>query len=176
MSEDMRSDVELLNAVLDQAPPVLDRRSGQSMTLSAKLLAHWTGRSLQTVSDYRIGKTNIPVEFWRAILDHCFDMRIVGLILPDCYNIELTRTDDPPPQGGREWFRDAVAAEGEHHEQLKYLCDILGDGRVDELDGGAVQKFHDAYMRHRVRDATLHRAITHAYERAVAAKQQESHR
>jgi hypothetical protein len=157
--------VDLLVHLTDDCPVVFDRRSGGPVSLTAKVIARWTDRSLQTISDYRTGKTNIPVEFWRRVLEHYFDARIIALLVPDCLHWEAFDHDhlvDTAPA----FFRQAIAAEGAHHEQMKYVADILGDGRVDELDAGTIQKFSDAYVAHRTRDAQLHRSIIAAFHRS----------
>lgn len=171
MAREMRSDADLLNTLLNEGPIILDRVTRHAAALSTKVIAHWTDRSIQTVSDYKNGKLNIPVDFWRRVLEHHMDERITALIVPDTCEFELVATDTLDPTTGPQWFREAIQGEGEHHEQQKYLAEILADGRVDELDTASVQGYHDAYHRHRQRDAALHRAIIRQYQRALARKE-----
>jgi len=163
--EDMRRDVELLNAVLNESPHVRDVHTDHWVCLSAKQLADWTNRSLQTISDYRTGKTNIPVDFWRAVFERTCDLRIVALLVPiDLFNVEVNRRQERAPETPAQFFREALVAEGEYHEQQKVLCDILADGKIDDLDARRVTAYDDAFWRHRVRDASLHRAVLAKYE------------
>ena len=174
MATEMRADADLLNVLLNETPLVVDRITGRSVAVNAKMVAHWTDRSIQTVSDYRIGKLNIPVCFWRRILEHYLDSRIAGLIIPDTCEYDVQALDGTDPVTGPQWFREAITAEGEHHEQQKHLADILADGRVDELDSSSVQAYDDAYRRHRMRDAMLHQGIIRRYKRAVAVREAEA--
>ena len=77
MEHDVRSDAELLELLVNEAPIVPDRVTGRNVVLSAKQVATWTGRSIHTVSDYKNGKSNIPADFWRQLLEHYFDLRIL---------------------------------------------------------------------------------------------------
>lgn len=167
---EMRSDVDLLNALCGEAPIVVDRTTGLAVSLGRKQLAHWTGLAVQTVSDYSTGKYNIPVDFWRRVLDHYLDARIIGLLLGDSHNYELVHHGEVRPNTAPEFFRDAVEQVGAFVAQQEYIAEILIDGRIDELDGNSVQEYHDAYLRHRLLDAKLHRSIIDKYQRAVAAK------
>lgn len=167
--DDMRADAELLNAMLNDAP-LIHLDDGATVALSAKLIAHWTDRATQTISDYRTGKLNIPVDFWRALLSHYFDMRIVQLILPGGYSAEVHSHGEYIPLTGPQWFREAILAEREHHEQSMYLADILADGRVDETDAQTIKGYDDAFHAHRHREALLHRAILTAYRRNQLAR------
>jgi len=162
--EDMRCDVELLNAMLNESPHVHDVHTDRWVCLSAKQLADWTNRSLQTISDYRTGKTNIPIEFWRAVFNRTCDLRVVALLVPiDLYNVEINPRQERGPESPGAFFREALVAESEYHEQAKALCEILADGKIDDLDARRVTAYDDAYWRHRVRDASLHRAVLRRY-------------
>ena len=171
MANEMRTDAELLDALLNEASILIDQNHNRAHSFNVKVVAHWTGLSVQTISDYRTGKTNIPVDFWRRILEHNFDMRIVRLLIPDAYHADITPLTAGPPRTGPQWFRQAVEAEGKHHEQQVYLAEILADGRVDETDAATIQAYDDAFFVHRQRDALLHRAIVTEYRRAVARKE-----
>lgn len=166
----MRRDADLLDTLLNEAPPFVDH-NGCPRSVNAKLIAHWTDRALQTVSDYRTGKLNIPIDFWRCILVHYMDARIFALLMPDGYAFEFTPLNPATARTGPEWFSEAVRAEGAYHKQMTYVAQILEDGKVDESDAVVVQAYDDAYHAHRQRDAELHQAIVHQYERAVAAKE-----
>ena len=168
-STDVGRDADLLNTLLNEAPPFVDH-NGCPNSLNAKLIAHWTDHALQTVSDYRTGNLNIPVSFWRRILIHYMDARILALLIPDGYAFEVTPLNPATARTGPEWFSEAVKAEGAYHKQMMYVAAILEDGKVDESDAVVVQAFDDAYHAHRQRDAELHRDIVHQYKRAVAAK------
>lgn len=170
MEIDLRSDAELLNALCDEAPVVQDRQTGRQMSLAKKVIAAWTGRAVQTVSDYATGRLNIPIEFWRSLLDHYFDPRIVVLLVPDDYDWEVHPTLNDPPRLARQFFRAAVEETGAHHTKQTYIADLLADGRIDELDGLTVQQYADAYHRHRELDWQLHRSIMTAYRSAVSRK------
>ena len=170
MEQDMRSDVELLNTLCDEAPLVVDRVTGRSVVLSKKVIALWTGRAVQTVSDYATGKLNIPIEFWRRILEHHFDPRIPNLLFPEDYDHQAIAPWRAEPANARQFFRQAVQESGAHHAKQTYIADILADGRIDELDASTVQDYADAYVHHRALDCQLHRAILQAFNRAMAAR------
>lgn len=170
MSQDMRSDVGLLCALLDESPLVRDRLTGYVAPLSAKLLAHWTDRSIQTVSDYRTGKTNIPAEFWKRFLEHYYDPRVIVLFIPGSVIWEAVTTEGIDAVTAPAFFREALHAEAQYHEQQTYLANILADGRVDELDASTVVGYHDAFHRHRHTDAQLFRAIVAHYNKTTLAK------
>ena len=170
MSHDVRSDAEFLCHLCDSCPCVADRATGVHITITAKLIAHWTGLSLQTVSDYKTGKTNIPVGFWRALLEHTFDLRILALICPWDAAVEIRDIRINQAPSGPQFFRQAVELEGKHHEQMKYVAEMLADGRIDELDLATVKGYDDAYQEHRQRDAALHHAIVNTFSRTMERK------
>lgn len=174
MSEDVRRDAELLHHLLCCEPAIQDRVTGGLAQITAKRIALWTDRSEQTISDYRTGKTNIPVDFWRRILEHHLDRRIIELLAPNDVTIELEVLHLHRPATGPEFFREAVKSEGEHHQQMKYLAEMLADGRIDELDATTVQAYEDAYQKHRLTDAALRSAILNTFmrkrEKAEAAR------
>ena len=89
MESEMRTDVELLIALCDDGATVVDRRTGRPLTINAKALSLWSGLSLQTISDYKTGKYNIPISFWRSILDRYVEPRIVSLLIPDGVLFEM---------------------------------------------------------------------------------------
>lgn len=166
MDCDVRNDAELLGWFCDHCPTVTDRVTGCPATICPKTLSVWTGKSVQMISQYRAGQTNIPVEFWRAFLEHHIDGRIVALIVPFGLDFELVDIRSNRPASPREFFKDAVAAEIAYHEQMKQVAEILADGRIDELDTGSVVTYSDLYMAHRTRDAALHHAIVNTFNRA----------
>jgi len=171
VAPEMRSDAELLSTFLDDPPMVSANPASTFVTpLSVKLIAHWTGLSAQTISDYRTGKTNIPVDFWRRILEHWYDPRVVRLLIPDAYLAEIIPLAQTIPDAGSGWFREIMQAERAHYETQIYLADILADGRVDETDAASIQAYDDAFHSHRHREALLHRAILTKFTRSVAAK------
>lgn len=167
MNGDMRHDVDLLIHLCDTAPIVADRLTGRHVQLSRKQIAEWTGLSVQTISDYGTGVRNIPVGFWRDLLRRCFDPRIVALLTGDDAAIEVIYQPLSREPTARDFFRQAVETEGAHHEQMKQVAELLADGRVDELDARTVQAYSDAWYRHRLVDAQLHRSIMDTYQRAV---------
>jgi len=167
MVYEMRTDAELLNVLLNEAPMVAEQRTGHTQALSAKLIGYWTGRAVQTVSDYRTGKLNIPIDFWRRILDHYLDMRIVRLLISDLYIVEVTPHVAPPPPVGVEWFHQAVEVIGTFHAQQKSLADIIADGKVDASDAAAVAAYDRAFHEHRATEAALHRATLAAFENSL---------
>ncbi len=167
---DVRRDAELLSAMLYDEIWVRDRADGKARQFTVKTLVLWTGKSEQTISQYRNGTSNIPVEFWRAVLDHHLDSRVVGLLIPLDVRIDLVIDRGDPPANPAEFFRAAVKAEGEHHEQMKYIADILADGRIDELDAETVEAYENAFHQHRGTDAALHRAIRNTYARRCEQK------
>ena len=169
MNQQMRGDVELLNLLCDEAPLVVGK-DGASAQLSAKRIAHLTGFAQQTVSDYRRGKYNIPVEFWRRLLEHYPDSRIIALLLGDSGDYEVLYKGYMPADHPADFFRAAVAEEGSHHRKLAYIADILADGRIDELDETTVQSYHDEYVQHRSRDCSLHFAVMQAFRKAQRRK------
>ncbi len=170
MEGEMRSDVELLLNLCNKASLVHDRLTRRWVSFSRQRVAHWTGLAVQTVSDYCSGKYNIPIEFWRRILEHCYDPRIVALLLGDPSRWELLIDTDPEPQTGADFFRRAVEDSGAYHEQQKYIAEILADKRIDELDTQTVVDYNDAYAHQRYLGAQLHRGINRVYHDALAAK------
>lgn len=168
---DMRTDAELLNTLLNEAPAVVDRRTGIGAVLSAKQLGHWTGLAVQTISGYRTGQVNIPVSFWQKILEHHLDRRIAALIMPSNVMFDLLPAVQEHAGRSKDFFTEAIESLGLHHEKSKYLAEILSDNRVDELDHSTVQEYHDAWDRHRQRDFELHAAILATYNRAMLAKE-----
>ena len=167
----MRHDADLLNVMLNEAAVFEDPLDGRVKSFNAKLIARWTDRALQTVSDYRTGRLNIPIDFWRRILTHYMDARICALLIPDGFAFEVTPLNLATARTGPEWFTEAVKAEIAHHKQQTYLAEILVGDEVDETVATVVQAYDDAYYAHRQRDAELHRAIVRQYQRAVAAKE-----
>lgn len=157
---DMRRDAELLADLLNEAP-IVDLNRG--VTLTAKVLAHWTGMSLQTISDYRTGRTNIPIDFWRMVFEHYPHVRIIRLLLSDRFRVDIVDTGNTIDPRDRDFFRQAILAEAGHHECTKYLCEIIADGRIDESDAAAIHKYSASYADHRLREAALHQAILRAY-------------
>ena len=171
MCHEMRTDAELLGTILNEAPVVRDRQTGRPFVLSAKVLAGWTGRSIQTVSDYRIGKTNIPVDFWKLLLTRFIDNRILALFTPGDMDIEMHSIPACRHETASAFFIETLKAEREHSEMQQWIAEILADGQVDELDASTIQKYDDAYHVHRVRDAALHRGILTRFNRAMAARE-----
>ena len=162
---DMRRDAELLSEMLNDAGFVLDRVDGACRPFTVKLLVAWTGKSEQTISQYRNGGSNIPVEFWRSILQHHLDHRIVSLLVPLDVRYDLTIDSVKEPASRAEFFRKAVEAEGQHHQQMVYIADMLADNRIDELDRDTVVAYEAAFHQHRITDAALYRAILNTYNR-----------
>lgn len=170
MCHEMRSDAELLNAILNDADCVRDRQTGRVRVLSAKLLAAWTGRSVQTVSDYRVGKTNIPIDFWKLLLTRVIDTRVLALITPGDMSIEMNSIPACQHETASAFFIESLKAEQEHSEMQQRIAEILADGQVDELDAATVQQYDDTYHAHRLRDAALHRGILAKFNRSVAIR------
>ena len=158
MDHEMGTDADLLNELVSDAPVVADRRTGRDVSLSRKQIGQWTGKSIQTITDYGAGSRNIPIDFWHRILVHYFDMRIIHLLLPDDVECEFRFREVRPSQGARQFFRDALAVEKAHHEMMVPICDILADGRIDELDAERIAAYHAAYFNHRLHDMVLHSA------------------
>lgn len=170
MKKEMRTDVELLIALCDGGPAVVDRRTGRPLTINAKALSLWSGLSVQTISDYKTGKYNIPISFWRSVLEHHADPRVIALAMPDdmtAHEISVALAVVP---SAPEFFRESVKACQAYYTQQQYLADILADGRVDELDAASVQKFSDAFRDHQRREASLHAAIVGTFEFTRARK------
>lgn len=170
MEREMRSDAELLVDICNEAPLVLDRVTGRLVPLSRKIVAFWTGLSIQTISDYCLGNINIPIRFWRAILEHTFDRRILELLLPDDYEADVIAPNHASPVNARQFFRAAVEESKAFHDKQCMIADILADGRIDELDANAVQTYADRRAYHKHLEATLHWEIIQAFNRSVAAK------
>jgi len=167
---EMRSDVDLLVSLVDSDLTVIDRATGRPVILTRKTIAHWTGMSVQTVSDYCSGKYNIPIDFWRRIIERHFDPRVVALLIGDRIPYEVILYDAPEPETSRDFFRRAVEESGVHHETQTRIADILADGQVDELDGEAVHAYAEAWARHRQVDSHLHRSIITAFNNSLARK------
>ena len=170
MCQDMGRDVELLNDLLNSAPLVQDRLTSRAVVISAKLLAGWSGRSVQSISDYRNGRTNIPVEFWRSILSRFYDLHIISLIMPDDINFEASITDYADPLPAKDIVRAAVEGEIVHYNKMKYVAEIIADGQIDELDTSTIKEYRSAFYAHRVRDLALFRSLTARFEAAVARR------
>jgi len=170
VSDDVRRDAELLSALLNDAACVRDRVDGTVTRFIVKQLCVWTNLSEQTISEYRNGMRNIPIDFWRRILEHYFDRRIVVLLVPDGLCFEVVDIRCNCPASPREFFRDAIEAEIAYHDQMKRVAELLADGRIDETDGTCVQEYEDAFQTHRERDANLHHAIINTYNHAVKPK------
>lgn len=166
MVYEMRTDADLLNKLCDEAPLVTDRVTGRIVTLSRQTLAYWTGMSVQTISDYATGKHNIPADFWRRVLEHYVDPRILLLLLPDDGCFDVCVTDRATPADEPAFFKEALALQKAHNEQLTYILDILSDGRIDELDASTIHQYRDAHHGHRLRDAQLYRAINATFSAA----------
>lgn len=162
MDHEMGVDADLLNELFEAAPVVRDRRLGRDVCFSRKQISHWTGKSIQTISDYCLGGRNIPTEFWQRILSHSFDMRIIRLLVPEDIECEFRFPEVRPPQGARQFFRDALELEKAHHEMMVYFCEIIADGRIDELDEARIAAYDAAYYKHRLHDMILHGEIMHA--------------
>lgn len=169
MEDEMRSDAELLYDLTNKAPVVTDRVTGKAMTLSRAAISFWTGISIKTISDYCLGKYNIPVDFWRSILKHHFDPRIISMMLPTDGHFEVYFDSATKPNTTREFFRAALELQQKHNDQVTYILDILADGRVDELDETTLTKYCDAYHQHRHLDAQLFRAINESFTKSKAA-------
>jgi hypothetical protein len=162
---DMRRDAELLAALIQAEPWVLDRMDGKCRQIIVKTLVAWTGKSEQTISQYRTGQSNIPMEFWRSILNHHLDCRIVALLIPIDVCFELTINSDKGPLSPPEFFREAVQASGDFYEEMKYVSEILADGRVDELDAARMENYEISFYKHRLSEAALNREIKNTYYR-----------
>ncbi len=171
MEHEMRTDAELLNAIADEAPLVTDRLTGRPVCVSRKVIALWTGLSIQTISDYGTGKLNLPVDFWKRFLAHYLEPRVVALIMPPNCAYEVYPTIIPTPLGAPAFFQQMLAVEKAHHAMMIRIVDILGDGRVDELDGSSIKQYDDDYHEHRQRDDLLHRTVMATYQQAVAQKE-----
>lgn len=170
MDQDMRQDVELLNFLCDQAVVYTDRLTGQTYQLSKKLVARWTNRAIQTISDYATGKINIPVEFWRMLLAHIDEPRIIFLLLGDRDDIDWAFLPAGDVRTTKDFLEGAIRDQGEYHQTQVYLAELLRDGRIDEADAPTVQKFVDAYVAHRATQASLQRSIVQAFNKAVAGR------
>jgi len=170
MSDELRRDAELLSALLNDAALVRDRVDGQVARFVVKQLVVWTGKAEQTISEYRNGTRNIPVEFWRSILEHFCDRRIIALLIPEEFDFEISDVRCNCPASAPAFFRDAIEAEIAYHEQMKAVAQILADGRIDDFDAKTVREYDDAFHVHRKRDANLHHAIVNTFNRAVERK------
>lgn len=170
MKGEMRSDADLLNALCDEAPHVIDRLTGNVACVSKKVIATWTGLAVQTVSDYATGKYNIPIDFWARILNHYYDSRIARLLFHFRDDVEIMFQQGEIPTS-RSFFSDAVTESGAHHKKQTYIATLLADGRIDELDASTIQAYDDAYYRHREIDCALHAAVMRTYRKSLAAKE-----
>ena len=169
MNCEMRTDAELLNTLLNEGAVILDRITGNHISFCAKVLAQWTDLSVQTISEYRTGVRNIPVSFWKRVLAHCPDWRIISLMVPDQFCIELYDEKPAPHLSVTDFLRKGGEAVARHGKLLKYIADIVADGRIDELDRSTIQQFFDEYERMRTTQAQLRHAIRKQYADAVAA-------
>lgn len=167
---EMRSDVDLLNCLCDEAPVVTDLVTGLPVAISRKLLARWTGVSIQTVSDYGTGKYNIPLDFWSRVLAHHFDPRIPRMLFthcgfPVCFGMCIVS-----PGAERGFFKSAVAESGAYHETQKQIAELLSDGRIDELDENTIQKYDDAHARFISLSVGLHATIMRRFRAAISER------
>jgi hypothetical protein len=170
MCGELGTDVDLLGSMLDGGEVVVDRVSGRTVTLCAKTIAAWTGLSIQSVSDYRNGVRNIPIIFWRRILDRCLDTRILEMLVPDDHYFEIFNLGPRDVLSANDLFREVVTAEIKHHQKTRYVYEILADGRVDELDARTIDAYHRFYCEHRHRDAVLHREVKRRFYEATGAR------
>lgn len=176
MFPDVRTDAALLITLLDEKASVLDRQNGHLAQITVKTLSRWTGLSDTTISLYRMGQANIPISFWRRILEHHIDARIIALLTPVDCSFDLNVNSIDGPASAPEFFREAVKVAGEHHETMKYVAEMLADGRIDEMDSATVQAYYDSFQSHRLRESALHQAIITTYNRQAEAKAQAARR
>lgn len=170
MYHDVRTDAALLNTLLDEKATVVDRQNGHVAQITVKTLSRWTDLSDSTISLYRTGQANIPILFWRRVLEHYLDPRIVALLQPADCDISVAINNINGPASPPEFFREAVRVAGEHHQTMVYIAEMLADGRIDEMDTATVQSYYDSYNAHRVREGALHHAIIATYNRQIEAK------
>lgn len=170
MVHEMRRDVELLIWLCDATPVYVDRVSGRNVLVTAKAIAQWTGRAAQTISDYRSGRINIPVEVWRLLLVHIDEPQIFMLLIGDRDDIEVVFHRRPGSEPTKEILLGAIEDQGRFHQTQHYLADILKDGRIDEADAQRIQAYSDAYAAHRFSEASLHRTIIRAFEKAASER------
>lgn len=165
----MRTDAELLQRFINDAPTVRDRVTGQTVTLCVKVLSDWTGKAGRTIYEYANGERNIPVEFWRAFMEHCPDTRIISLILPPGLRADVIDVTPGGPETPAAFLRDACKSIEQHAGLQKYLAEILADGRIDELDKTSVQRYAEGFHAHRRTEAQLFQAIVNKYNDCIAA-------
>jgi len=170
VSDDVRRDAELLQDLLNDAALVRDRVDGQVARFVVKQLVVWTGKAEQTISEYRNGVRNIPIEFWRSILEHFCDRRIIALLIPEEFDFEISDVRWNCPASPAAFFRDTLEAEIAYHAEMSALVQILADGRIDDLDAKAVHEYDGLFHSHRFRDAALHHAVVNTFNRAVERK------
>lgn len=170
MSDDVRRDAELLSAMLNDAAWLHDRLDGKLARFVVKQLVVWTGKAEQTISEYRNGTRNIPIEFWRSILEHFCDRRIIALLIPEEFDFEISDQRYNCPASAPAFFRDTLEAEIAYHTEMLALVQVLADGRIDDLDAKAVHEYDGLFHAHRLRDAALHHAVVNTFNRAVERK------
>jgi hypothetical protein len=154
-------DAELLDDILNTGGIARDRH-----LITAKLLAHASGYSVKTISDYRRGKLTIPSQFWRAAWNVTRMRSIPNLILADT-PCDITIHDHLRRiEGDAAVLAQAIEAVGDFHKRQSYLADILKDGRIDEADRDAVAKYNEAYHQGRQHEAGIHFAINREFEAA----------
>jgi len=155
---EMSYDAELLDDMLNSAAVMRD-----GVILTAKALSLRTGYATQTISDYRRGRINIPVRFWRLVWNLTRDLRVANLLLADT-PCEITFSDQVRDiADSDDLLQAAVDSLREFHQQEAYLLEILKDNRIDEADRVAIDQFNLAYARARQTQTEVHRAINRAY-------------
>ncbi len=137
MTGEMYADAELLDDILNQAPPA---RCGTPVT--PKALSYWTGLSVKTISDYRRGKLTIPVRFWRVVLRHLRDGRIVGLLLGETPHAVTWLDELPDLANDQAQLAAAVDCLGRFHALQQCYAELIRDGRIDEADAPGVSEFN----------------------------------
>ena len=170
MWPDMRRDAALLSALLNDVDVVCDRVDGKLRQFTVKTLVAWTGKAEQTISQYRNGLSNIPIEFWRAVLEHHLDPRIVALLIPIDVRFELTIDSEKEPASSPEFFRQAIKSLEGYGKVMSYIAEMLADNRIDELDARTVDDFQRDFHAHRMAESALYRGICNTFNRIMERK------
>lgn len=165
MFGEMHQDADLLQTLIADAPPAVD-----GTPVTAKRLAYWSGYALKTVYDFASGRLTIPVRFWRSIYPYLRDQRVVDLLLGGVQYDLVEHDRVPDLTGSRAGFDAALQSLQAWHEQQKLFGEIVRDGRIDEYDTDAVQRYHAAYLEQRRHAASVHRAVMTTFAKSVTAQ------
>jgi len=139
--------------------------------LNVKQLSMWTGRAASTIYKYLSGELTIPSIIWRAIFSRTLDTDVAMLITG-----EVPCIIAPLVSAGTKAKLDAATL-GEiikvRQSQIdceKYILKILADGKVDESDTAAIDKYKSTFGEMLKSQSQVFQAITGRFEAATSTQ------